>query len=179
MNKLIIPVVAGLVIGLAGSTAAVALLGKEPASLTESLDEALHGESADSAGGHGEHGEVPADSAALAHGDSLPADSAHHATIPGEPGSAYGAEAVGHAVEASGSAAPADSGLEEARLAKVFASMPARDAAKVMQHMDDNEVRIILGHLGNREAAAILANLTPERAAAISRAVIRGERIRQ
>lgn len=177
MKKLIIPVVAGLVLGLAGSTAAVALLGKEPATLNESLDEAL-GASADSAGAHGEHAEVPVDSAALAHGDSLPADSAHLAVIPGEEATEHGAEPGEHAAPAAVAVAPLAGGLEQSRLAKVFATMPARDAAKVFAHMDDSEVQIILGHLGNREAAAIMSNLTPERAAVISRSVIRGERTR-
>jgi Mg/Co/Ni transporter MgtE len=110
------------------------------------------------------------------------AETTHVTGHPGALAHASNALATGSDLHgAAAGAAPAEAGLPEgaltsAELAKLFASMQARDAAKVLEQMDDFEVQVILGALGNREAAAILSNLSPERAAVISRAVIRGER---
>lgn len=191
MKKMIVPIAIGLVVGLGGSVAARMMLGKEPASLEASLEEAMGGEAADSSGAHATEN----DSTVVAHADSVAgpiADSlglrvavAETTHVTGHPAAAaFGANALVPGSDLQDAAAPATAGgaalpegaLTSAELAKLFASMQARDAAKVLEQMDDFEVQVILGALGNREAAAILANLSPERAAVISRAVIRGER---
>lgn len=185
MKKMIVPIAIGLVVGLGGSMAARMLFAKEPATLEQSLEAAMGAEAADSVGEHG-------DSAVVAHGDSIAhpvADSLRLAHAVAETTHVSGhPAATGHAPSTSAaavelSAAPTgnqqslpEGALTSAELAKLFASMQARDAAKVLEQMEDFEVQVILGALGNREAAAILSNLTPERAAVISRAVIRGER---
>jgi hypothetical protein len=64
-------------------------------------------------------------------------------------------------------------GSAEQRLAKVFASMPARDAARILEQMDDRDVRAILGHVADRQVAAIMASFPPARAAALGRAALR------
>jgi hypothetical protein len=61
---------------------------------------------------------------------------------------------------------------QERRLAKVFASMDAKQAAKVLEHMDDHDVQIILGYVGPRQAATIMAALPPARVAALSKLVM-------
>lgn len=60
-----------------------------------------------------------------------------------------------------------------ARVAKIFAAMPAKEAAKVMMQLDDDDVQAIIGSVSEKQAAAILQNFAPERAAAISKAVMR------
>ncbi len=186
MKKMIVPIAIGLVVGLGGSVAAGMILGKEPSSLEQGLEEAMAGEGGDSAAAHETH----ADSAMVAHPDSaMPmlsdsvsvalavAESTH---VTGHPGAlALAANASAVAVTAQGTNSEAglpDGALTSAELAKLFASMQARDAARVLEQMDDFEVQVILGALANREAAAILSNLSPERAAVISRAIIRSER---
>jgi hypothetical protein len=172
MKKLILPAVAGLVIGLGGSTGAVMLLNRQPETLADSLEAALE-EGADSlahadtaahavATAHGEGASAPTDSAGVAvHGDSLAHAAGDSVAVPAV------ADSTGHPLMAA------------ADLAKVFGSMQAREAAAVLQHLNDHEVQLILGQLSTRTAAAILSQLAPERAAVISRAVIQSERTTQ
>lgn len=54
------------------------------------------------------------------------------------------------------------------RLAKIFATMSAKDAARVLAQMTDHDVSLILGLLADRQAAAILTSLPAPRAAALS-----------
>jgi hypothetical protein len=184
VKKLLIPFIVGLAIGLGGTTVAVGYLGGESKSLNEALAEATgEGEAHDSLAVATE-GEAHPDSAAAAEGHEgesheVPDSTVHLASTevldlsdPAVPPAASVA-ATEDAVQTTTAGEPA---MEPARLAKVFASMQAREAARVLEHLDDGEVQIILGQLGNREAAAVLSNLTPERAAVISRAIIRGER---
>lgn len=172
MKKLLIPLIAGLVIGLAASTAAVAFMGGGEKSLAESLAEnvsaeVVEGEAADSIAAS----PIPPEEPMPAEG-SIEADTAAH--VP----------AVQVMLEAGMTEAPlapmaagtVEAAMETSRLAKLFGSMQPREAARVLEHMNDYEVQVILTQLGNREAAAILGNLSPERAAVISRTVISAER---
>jgi flagellar motility protein MotE (MotC chaperone) len=59
--------------------------------------------------------------------------------------------------------------LPEARLAKIFAAMKAKEAAKVLDQMNDTDVRLILGMMSDKQAAAILAALPAPRAAAVTK----------
>ena len=74
--------------------------------------------------------------------------------------------------KASVATATLPSGLVGARLGKIFASMPAKEAAKVLGKMEDADITAILGRLNDRKASEILSLLPTERAAAISRAVL-------
>ena len=60
-----------------------------------------------------------------------------------------------------------------AKMAKIFAAMPAKEAAKVMVQLDDDDLEAIIGSVSEKQAAAILQNFPPERAAAVSKAVMR------
>jgi hypothetical protein len=174
MRQALIPLVAGLAIGLVVSSGLVAYRGAAPAALADGLAEA----SAARPGGAGvEVMEVEGgEEVVLAAADEP------------EPPEGTDTLALAAAIVSTGAAVVVPAGLpaapgaingatmETARLAKLFGSMPVRDAASVLEHMDDHEVQVILGQLGNREAAAILGSLPPQRAAAISRTVIRGER---
>ena len=60
-----------------------------------------------------------------------------------------------------------------AKVAKILALMPAKDAAKVMERLDDDDVQAIIGSVSEKQAAAILQNFPPERAAVISKGVMR------
>ena len=173
---MLIPFIVGTVLGLGGSTGAVFFLGGgSEESLTESLEEAMGEEHADSA-----HAEAPAaepvDSAAYAtagHIEGGPLGASHlTAEMPPIPAADHSAPVV----TAMSTPAPAGSAMSTAELATLFATMQAREAARVLEHMEDTEVQAILAQLGNREAAAILSNLKPERAAVISRSILRGER---
>ncbi len=62
-----------------------------------------------------------------------------------------------------------DTTLPEARLAKIFAAMKAKEAAKVLEQMNDADVRTILGIMTDKQAAAILASLPAPRAAAVTK----------
>jgi hypothetical protein len=62
----------------------------------------------------------------------------------------------------------AETQAHQRRLAKIFATMGAKDAARVLAQMTDHDVSIILGLLADRQAAAILTNLPAPRAAALS-----------
>jgi flagellar export protein FliJ len=67
-------------------------------------------------------------------------------------------------------------GLDPDRLARLLATMPARDAARVLEKMDDAEIQTILTLLRDRQAAAILGNLPPQRVASIGQSVLRTDR---
>ena len=60
-----------------------------------------------------------------------------------------------------------------AKVAKIFAAMPAKDAAKVLEQLDDSEVQAVLSNVSDKQAAAILQSFPATRAAAISKAVLR------
>ncbi|HEX4882611.1 MAG TPA: hypothetical protein VFX05_00650 [Casimicrobiaceae bacterium] len=60
-----------------------------------------------------------------------------------------------------------------AKLAKIFAAMPAKDAAKVLEQLDDSDVQSVISTLREKQAAAVIQNLPPERAARITKAVLR------
>ncbi|MEX2582209.1 MAG: hypothetical protein WD766_02985 [Gemmatimonadota bacterium] len=175
MKKLLIPFAVGAVLGLGGSSVAVGFFGGGDPSLTDSLAAVTTDTKMNVA--HADSLAVGVEEAPDSIGNGIEptldlSDSIPAVTGAAGPGAAGGTMAL-----------PATNGteaaMEPARLAKLFASMQAREAARVMEHMDDYEVQIILTQLGNREAAAILSNLTPERAAVISQTVIRGERSNQ
>jgi len=186
VKKLLTPFVVGLALGLALTTGVIVFLGGGPKSLTESFAEATGA------------GAARADSAAFVEEEpkvaaaTTPADSSEHAVSDppavaqagAETPDIVGSDSSAAAAEPSPTpdeAPPAAGGpkMEPARLAKVFATMQAREAARVLEHLNDGEIQVILAGVGNREAAAILSNMTPERAAVISRAVISGERSAQ
>jgi hypothetical protein len=60
-----------------------------------------------------------------------------------------------------------------AKVAKIFAAMPPKDAAMVLEQLDDNEVQSVISSLSEKQAAAILRNFPPPRAALISKGVLR------
>ncbi len=62
-----------------------------------------------------------------------------------------------------------ETALPEARLAKIFGAMQAKEAAKVLDQMNDSDVRTILGMMTDKQAAAILTALPPARAAAVTK----------
>jgi hypothetical protein len=63
--------------------------------------------------------------------------------------------------------------LPEARLAKIFGAMAAKDAAKVLDQMTDGDIRAILAMMNDRQAAAILSALPAARAAAITKGAVK------
>lgn len=191
MKKLLLMLGVGMLAGLGVSTAVIVYL-PVGATLTERYAAAVEGEGGEEADTTGLE--------ALAMGDALleaeaatTLDTGSNATraavdpyedLAGDAagGAAEGPPSEGGPAMAPGTAVtppaapPVPAGIDADRLAKMFGSMPSRDAARVLDHLDDAEVGVILGKLGNREAAAILGSLDPERAALISRTVIRGER---
>jgi len=60
-----------------------------------------------------------------------------------------------------------------AKLAKIFAAMPPKDAAKVLDQLDDADVQSVIATLSEKQAAAILQHFPAPRAAVISKAVLR------
>lgn len=60
-----------------------------------------------------------------------------------------------------------------AKVAKIFAAMPPKDAAMVLEQLDDAEVQSVISSLSEKQAAAIMRNFPPQRAALISKAVLR------
>jgi len=60
-----------------------------------------------------------------------------------------------------------------AKVAKIFAAMPPKDAAMVLEQLDDTEVQSVIASLSEKQAAAILRNFPPPRAALISKGVLR------
>jgi hypothetical protein len=107
--------------------------------------------------------------------DTMPAVAIDTAAMPA-------GDSVGPSGQAFGTGtmlpAPRDTAgrLAPQRLAKLFGTMPAREAARVLEKMTDPEVETILHSLSDRTAASVLSNLTPERAAQISQVVLSGER---
>jgi flagellar motility protein MotE (MotC chaperone) len=70
-------------------------------------------------------------------------------------------------------AALARSDSTQKRVAKVFASMQARDAAHILQQMDNADVKVILGSLSPKQQAAILGQFPSQRAADLARETLR------
>ena len=66
------------------------------------------------------------------------------------------------------SSAEADMEAHQKRLAKIFATMSAKDASRVLAQMTDHDVAVILNLLSNKQAAAILTNLPAPRAATLA-----------
>ena len=54
------------------------------------------------------------------------------------------------------------------RLAKIFATMSAKDASRVLAQMTDHDVAVILNLLTSKQTAAILTNLPAPRAATLA-----------
>jgi len=63
--------------------------------------------------------------------------------------------------------------LPEARLARIFGAMKAKEAAKVLDQMNDGDVRTILSMMTDKQAGAILAALPAARAAAVTKGAVR------
>lgn len=66
---------------------------------------------------------------------------------------------------------PAAPGM--AKVARIFAAMPPKDAAKVLEQLDDAEVQGVISAVSEKQAAAILQHFPAPRAAMISKGVLR------
>lgn len=191
MGKLIVPLIIGLLMGISGGgfyavnkvsathAAAVATAKKHG---VNAEGDSSHTEAAtdSTAHGEGEHAAVePPDSHAAGHDTTAhpaatvtPPTAATHAPVAEHQGDAHATTptptkpATVAAAGTSPSAAETDA--HQRRLAKIFATMSAKDASRVLTQMNDHDVGIILGLLSNRQAAAILTNLPAPRAAALS-----------
>lgn len=190
MKKLLIPLVVGVVVGLGGSTAAVAMLGRDAKPLTESLaehsGEAVDGV-ADVAEGEGVEGESAP--AALAVADSLPAEGGGEG-VEGEVETAGLAETLAFASSAfrevavvtpatdrgpagSGLSAPAPSaggvgGLPaSAALTGPQGGMETERMAKLFGSMQPRDAARVLEHMDDFEVQVILNQLGNREAAAI------------
>jgi hypothetical protein len=185
MGKLIVPLVIGLLMGISGggffavyqasSTHATAITeakkhGIKPAAdsthatgdSTATPDSAAHGEVAHDSAAAGSHDAAPATAAPVADASHAPAA---QAVPPAKPTVTPVAAATPAA-----DAAPTDAETQthQRRLAKIFATMSAKDAAKVLTQMSDADVGVILNLLGASQAAAIMTSLPPQRAALLS-----------
>lgn len=197
MGKLIIPLFFGVLVGLSGggfyavhkvSAAHGTLVATAKKHGAAASGDSTHTEAAADGGAHGatEHSAEPAattpvghDSSAVVATAATPAtDSTHAATAergasehapPDHTAAAKLAVAATPAAGTTGAAGgEAETEAHQRRLAKIFATMGAKDASRVLAQMTDHDVSIILGLLSNRQAAAILATLPAPRAAALS-----------
>lgn len=190
MGKLVVPLVIGLLMGISGggffavymasSAHATALAdakkhGIKPAAdttraegdSTAAPDSATRGEVAHDSAPAGAHDAAPATAAPVA--DAAHAPAAHVATPAKAPATPVsGAPATATTPVTGASPTDAETEQHQRRLAKIFATMSAKDAAKVLTQMSDADVGVILNLLGERQAAAILINLPPQRAALLS-----------
>jgi hypothetical protein len=168
MIRMVVPVVAGFLLGI-GSATAYVVTREEPKPLTAYL---TSGDSITPA----------ADSLAVP--DSLPYPATDSVIVidPLAPvvealapivAPLPTAPAAEHPVAADSTAgapgAPARRPLEQERVSRMFAAMKPQEAARVLEQLGDDEVRVLLSALSDRKAGAILSNLSPQRAAAISR----------
>lgn len=151
---------------------------------TASDSAVAEGETGKAAGGH----EAPAKAVASSKDGKEPAAAGEGATSAAKPPKPY-SRAI-QTVEANGvprdkpivatrpslppkpiATEPAPPGA--AKLAKIFAAMPAKDAAKVLEQLEDTEVQSVISTLSEKQAAAVIQNFPPERAAKITKAVLR------
>ena len=195
MGKLIVPLIIGLLMGISGG-GFFSVYKASAAHATAIADAKKHGlkpvgdsthvaEGDSTAAAEGEH--VAAEPVKAAEHDSTPtavaavakpADAAHgapvaHATpVVTKPSTATPTTTVA-ATAASAAPTDAETQAHQRRLAKIFATMGAKDASRVLTQMSDHDVSIILGLLTDRQAAAILTNLPAPRAAALSQVQLR------
>ena len=182
MGKFIVPTLIGFLLGMSGggffsvwqasSQHATAVAdakknGLKPDSTAKhdstGADSASHGEAAAAHDTTSDHDAAAAKPAAdTAHA----AETRAAAPTPGAAGKAPG-DAVAAATTPTGPTA-AETAAHQRRLAKIFATMSAKDAARVLGQMSDNDVSRILNQLGDKQAAAILTNLPAPRAAVLS-----------
>lgn len=200
MGKLIVPLIIGLLMGISGggffsvykasAAHATAIADAKKHGLKPVADSTHAAEGDSTAGAEGEH--VAAEPAKAAEHDATPttvaaapkpADATHAApaiSVPGahatpvvtKPSTATPTTAVA-ATSPSGAPTEAETQAHQQRLAKIFATMGAKDASRVLTQMSDHDVGIILGLLTDRQAAAILTNLPAPRAAALSQVQLR------
>ncbi len=200
MGKLIVPLIIGLLMGISGggffsvykasAAHATAIAGAKKHGLKPAGDSTHVAEGDRTAAAEGEH--VAAEPVKAAEHDSTPtavaavaklAEAAHGAPVEHAP-VAHATPAVTKpstatptttvaATAASGAPTDAETQAHQRRLAKIFATMGAKDASRVLTQMSDHDVSIILGLLTDRQAAAILTNLPAPRAAALSQVQLR------
>jgi hypothetical protein len=154
------------VVGTAGASGAVVMLGKKPETAT-----APH----DSTG-------TAADSTARTDSVHAAPDSAVHQLKTPTPQASETTAVVVPASASPGSAAPsapsapsvslASPPRDFARLAKLLSAMPAPQAAELLGFLDDGDVEGVLRALGLRQAAGILGALPKPRAAIMSRRLL-------
>lgn len=186
MMRLIIFGVIGLLVGLGGGTG-VAVMGAKRTHAADSVAHAAQLKARrDSVEADSLAKKAVADSVAAVAASALAQPNAGSAPVrpgtvpnptpslpqlpkPSAPTTRQLAEAT---VAAGGRDNVAATSVSPARIAKIFAAMPARDAAKVMQEMSDDDIHVILGAMNDRQAAAILAGFPAERVARISRAAM-------
>ena len=193
MGKLIIPLIIGLLAGISGGGfyAVKTASAKHATAIADAkkhgikpADDSSHAEAGADSSAHddgehaaaepvaaaGEHHDTTATVAAVEKpaGEETHAPVAEHApaghatpTLPKPPTATPVAAASAAANEAATQA-------HQRRLAKIFATMSAKDASRVLTQMTDHDVSIILGLLSDRQAAAILTSLPAPRAAALS-----------
>ncbi|HYW49285.1 MAG TPA: hypothetical protein VE861_01695 [Gemmatimonadaceae bacterium] len=187
MGKLIVPLIISFLVGLSGggfysvfrtaATHGVAVAdarkhGIKPAADT-SMGAAEPG--ADSGAAHvtAAHDTGAHDAAEAPTGTPVaarPSVDAHGAATPTTPATIKPVVNANTSTTAAASTAPtaAETEAHQRRLAKIFATMGAKDAARVLGQMTDHDVSVILNLLQDRQAAAILINLPAPRAAALS-----------
>lgn len=187
MGKLISPIIIGFLLGLTGggffsvyqvsSQHATAVEAAKKNGIKPDTSAKRDSTGADSASHGADHAAAPAADdpaagtpvvAAAPAADTAHAAATHTAAKPPAPVPA--AVAAKPAAAAGGSDAPTDAetASHQRRLAKIFATMGAKDAARVLGQMSDNDVGVILNLLGDRQAAAILISLPAPRAALLS-----------
>ncbi len=176
MMKVILAGVAGLVVGLGGSTGAMVMLHKPaPAKAEAPKREAPDSAHADSTG-HPDagHGAAPADSAHAA------ADSTHEAPAAAAPHAAVAPVPAPAVAPVSPAPAPTPAPRQPAvrdvsgykQLAKIVANMKPADAVAVMSRFTDDEVEGILRQVNVRQAAQLMSAMPKERAAELGRRLL-------
>ena len=173
--KSVLVFVAAFVVAAAASTGAKRMMTERGAMPPATVDSANPAAAGDSSGTDTNYmgSSVPGQTVNAAIHDSSATDAAPmaltnattDAAVRPTSGAATTATAATHpdtAVEAS-----------ERRLARVFASMDAKQAARVLEHMADTDAEVILSYVGTRQAASIMAELPPERVATLSKMAIK------
>jgi hypothetical protein len=193
MGKLIVPLIIGLLAGISGGGfyAVSTASAKHATAIADArkngikpVSDSTHADAAADSSSHGD-GEHEATEPVVAAGGAHDT-TATVAAIAKDAGEATHAPAAEHAPSAhappaaakpltptpvaAGNAAANDAETQahQRRLAKIFATMSAKDASRVLSQMTDHDVGIILGLLSDRQAAAILTSLPATRAAALS-----------
>jgi cytoskeletal protein RodZ len=193
MVKLIVPLIIGLLAGISGGGfyAVKAASAKHATAIADAkkhgikpANDSSHAEAgADSSATEGSEHTATEPVAAAAEGhdttatvaaaekpaaDDVHAPAAEHAPAAHATPTATKPPTPTSVVAASAAANEAETQAHQRRLAKIFATMSAKDASRVLTQMTDHDVGIILGLLSDRQAAAILTNLPATRAAALS-----------